>query len=199
MSLLGVGSRDVIPSRQLYERIASSHLGCLEVVFCRGRDLANHVAHGYLDLAFTGYDAWSETLLRFSGLRRKAMAWHVGSERPGRLSLVSSATAGSIDYDLVWTEYPALTEAYLSSIGFAAEVVPVRGSIEGMAFVSDRAGCVVTVSSGETLQANGLIERHTILTTDLCMVVAPAHSDRPELISLLKGHREAELPTFFSK
>lgn len=157
-----------------------------DVVGARGRDLPRLVSLGLVDAALTGLDAYLETTLDGHELS----AWGMASSRPSRLCLMASEHRRPDSFELIVSEYPLLTVAWLTTQGGAggAEVIQMRGSIEGLVSCHERLGGVATVVSGETMRANGLVTCGELLDSDMCLVTRPGDSDWVERFeAVLRG------------
>ena len=194
--LLGINEEAAQRKRQLVVEVASLYLGQVQIIYCRGRDLARYVGLRRLDVAFTGYDVWVDYELRDIRHRGITEAWHVGYSRPARLALAGAKGLNIADIRVVLTEYPEITAVFLKHLDCIAELVPVRGSVEGLAAVWRDSACVTTVRSGETLRSNGLIEIETLATTDLCAVVQSGQQPDHGITRILGFLKKASLPSF---
>ncbi|GHJ17069.1 type 2 periplasmic-binding domain-containing protein [Micromonospora sp. AKA38] len=147
--------------RSLWQRSGTDVL-----VRCRGFDIPELVASGAVDLGITGYDVCVEFCLATGEpLIMRALP-------AARTSFVTYCTVAGRDVETIYTEYPAITEAWLSA---RADQRPVRivrlhGSTEGVIRADDHGAGVLLVTSGETLAANGLDIDVPLLATDMCVV-----------------------------
>lgn len=150
-------------SRTLVERLESGDT----LVHCRGTDVPVLIARGFADLGFTGYDMAVEAALS------TGRALDMRSLAPARPSYVCYATVpGRTPVRRLYTEYPATAGRWARATrGLRdAEVVELHGSLEGVVRSDPEAAAFVLVTTGETLDANGLLDRTPILATDLCLV-----------------------------
>ncbi|MFC5941224.1 hypothetical protein ABUL04_15510 [Micromonospora harpali] len=124
--------------RSLWHRAAGDTL-----VLCRGFDIPRLVSTGVVDIGITGYDTcvgWS--LASGAGLMLRALP-------AARTSFVTYCTVTGRDVRIVYTEYPALTQAWLAARADAAQprLVPLRGSTEGVTRADPHGAGVPTWSS----------------------------------------------------
>jgi ATP phosphoribosyltransferase len=149
--------------RALVQRLPSK----LELLYCRGTDVPQIVARGVADAGLTGYDMAIETSLG-TGVRLE-----MRSLAPARSSFVCYVTVSyRAPISLIYSEYPHLARSWIAATHDlnSAEIITLHGSIEGVVKVDEAAGGIVLVTSGETLQANGLGCCVPIVATDLCIV-----------------------------
>lgn len=137
------------------------------VVHCRGTDVPMLVARGIVDVGFTGYDMSVEAVLT------TGRDLDVRSLSPARTSFVCFATvSGRSPIRRLYTEYPATARRWARATSGlrSAEVIPLHGSLEGLVHADPESAAFVLVTSGETIEANGLDLCTPILATDMCVV-----------------------------
>ncbi|SCG34853.1 hypothetical protein [Micromonospora humi] len=153
------------------------------VVRCRGFDIPELVAAGAVDVGITGYDVCVEhCLANGKPLFMRALP-------AARTSFVTYCTVAGRDVETIYTEYPAITEAWVSARADQrpSRIVRLHGSTEGVIRVDDHGAGVLLVTSGETLVANGLDVDVPLLATDMCVVTRssavrwPAADELPTL------------------
>ena len=153
------GRRLVIPSA------AAS----LSYIMAKPMDVPVFVEQGAADLGIAGLDVLRERgadvfePLRLPfGYCRLAIA--APADRPDRpLRLETSPR--------VATKYPRLTDAFFRQRGVSAELIILSGSVELGPLVNLADLIVDLVETGDTLRANGLVERHTILPSQAVLIV----------------------------
>lgn len=148
-------------SRSLWHRSGADVL-----VRCRGFDIPELVASGAVDAGVTGYDVCVE--------------WSLAHDEPltlydlpaTRTSFVTYCTVAGRQVRTIYTEYPAITAAWMRARTRpdAARIVRMRGSTEGIIRVDEHGAGVLLVTSGQTLAANGLDMDVPLLATDMCLV-----------------------------
>ncbi len=157
----------------------------LDLMFVRDDDIPTFVADGVCELGICGQNVLEEYSLGFAAPRFETVA-ALGF---GRCSLKIAAPEG-MAYETamlagqrIATSYPRLTARFLSERGIEAEIVTMKGAVElaprlGIAkFVCD------LVSTGATLEANGLAAVETVFDSEAVLVrtlktVAPALAER---------------------
>lgn len=152
-----------------YQNCGSSNGLNPELVMCRATDVPALVTQGVVDAGLTGYDVAVENALA------TGVVLDMRSLAPARTSFVCLLSPPErFDISVIYTEYPHITRAWArtSSRYGDIEIVPTRGSTEGVIQVDERAAGVALVTSGRTAQANNLEVRAPILATDLCLVTA---------------------------
>lgn len=131
-------------------------------------DVPVYVESGAADLGVTGTDVLRETNadvlepldLQF-GFCRLVVATPSGAPYP---SLPGGITAR------VATKYPRLAQAYFASAGRPVDIIQVGGSVEVAPLLNLAHWIVDLVDTGNTLKANGLVERGTILECGAVLV-----------------------------
>lgn len=167
----------------------------------RPQEIPLYVAEGLFDLGITGRDWIEETGAEVVSLGE--LAYSKATSSPIRVVLaVAAASEVEKVVDLppgcrVATEYPRLTERYLSERGVDAEVRFSHGATE--AKVPDIADAVVEITeTGRALRAAGLRVVDTILVSSTELIANPAAAADPakaramaQLLTLLQGALEA--------
>ncbi|WP_349877194.1 hypothetical protein ABIH81_24300 [Micromonospora sp. HUAS YX12] len=160
-----IGSRfpglDKAHPRSLWHR-----LGAESLVHCRGFDIPELVASGAADIGITGYDVCVEwCLANGDGLALHALP-------PARTSFVTYCTMTGRTPRTIYTEYPAITRAWLAACANRrpTRIVRLHGATEGVIRADDDGAGVLLVTSGQTLAANGLDVEVPLLATDVCIV-----------------------------
>lgn len=137
------------------------------LINCRGTDAPLLVARGLADIGLTGYDMAVEAVLA------TGQDLEIRSLAPARASFVCYATVpGRTSIRRLYTEYPHTAARWARSTRglHDVEVIPLHGSLEGLAREDPDAAAFVLVTTGETLEANGLLEKTPLIATDLCLV-----------------------------
>jgi ATP phosphoribosyltransferase len=131
-------------------------------------DVPVYVESGAADLGITGTDVLRESgadvleplELQF-GFCRLVVAAPADAPYP---LLPGGVTAR------VATKYPRLAQAYFASVGRPVDIVQVGGSVEVAPLLNLSHWIVDLVDTGNTLRANGLVERDTILNCGAVLV-----------------------------
>ncbi|WP_405096095.1 hypothetical protein [Micromonospora sp. NBC_01412] len=172
--------------RSLWHRAAADTL-----VLCRGFDIPQLVATGVVDVGITGYDVCVEwSLARAERLVLRALP-------AVRTSFVTYCTVTGRDVRTIYTEYPAVTRAWMRARAEAGDprVVTLHGSTEGVIRADPHGAGVLLVTSGETLAVNGLDHDIPLMATDVCLVTRTADSPAPGMFDLA-AMPVLEMPSF---
>ncbi|HEY3012272.1 MAG TPA: ATP phosphoribosyltransferase [Gemmatimonadales bacterium] len=133
----------------------------IEFLVVKPGDVPVYVEAGAADLGITGTDVLRESgadvleplELQF-GFCRLVVASPAGAPYPALPGGVTARVA---------TKYPRLSQAYFASLGRPVDIVQVGGSVEVAPLLNLSHWIVDLVDTGNTLRANGLVERETIL------------------------------------
>ncbi len=140
----------------------------LELLAVKPGDVPVYVESGAADLGITGTDVLREAdadvlepLALPFGACRLAVAAPAATPYP---SLPHGRTPR------VATKYPRLTRAHFARTGRSVQVIPIHGSVEVAPLLGLADWIVDLVETGNTLRANGLTERETILRSTATLV-----------------------------
>jgi ATP phosphoribosyltransferase len=140
--------------------IPSSDPG-IEFLVVKPGDVPVYVESGAADLGVTGTDILRETgadvlepLELGFGACRLVVATPEGSAYPALSGGITARVA---------TKYPRLAQAHFSEAGRPVDIIQVNGSVEVAPLLNLAHWIVDLVDTGNTLKANGLVERETIL------------------------------------
>lgn len=175
----------------------------LDLMLVRDDDIPTFVADGICELGIVGENVLQEYALGPSGRALEIIA-RLGF---GRCSLKiaaperSSFTIGDLSGQRIATSYPNLLRAFLSETGIDAEVITMRGAVElaprlGIArFICD------LVSTGATLEANGLVPVADVFDSEAVLVRTGKALDGPhaEKLDALKTRIDGVIATSESK
>jgi ATP phosphoribosyltransferase len=141
----------------------------LRFLLVKPEDVPTYVEYGAADVGIVGRDVVEE-----SG--RDVYEPLLLSFGQCRLVVAGPAEASNVPLRLrpnvrVATKYPHLARDYFVGRGLSVEIVTLRGSIE-LAPAAGLADLIVDlVDTGRTLRDNGLVELHTILESQACLIV----------------------------
>ena len=166
-------------------------------LFVRTQDIPEFVADGAADVGVTGHDVVQEAGRDLQELL---------DLRFGRCRLVLAArqdaayanAAGLLDGARIATSFPRMAQRYFAGIGKRFSLVPVSGAAEIAPHLGVADAIVDLVSTGSTLQMNGLVEVETILESSARLIgrceEAPAAQARKlhELVTSLESVLRAE-------
>ncbi|MEO1038201.1 MAG: ATP phosphoribosyltransferase [Pseudomonadota bacterium] len=146
----------------------------LDLMLIRDDDIPSFVASGACDLGIVGENVLYEAQARSPRLAQLNVSKKLGFARC-KLKLAAPAdgsirSAEDLQGRTIATSYPGLTQAYLHERGVEAEIVEMGGSVE----VAPRMGVADAicdlVSTGATLEANGLTAFETVLESEAVLV-----------------------------
>lgn len=149
----------------------------LDIMFIRDDDIPNFVASGACDYGIVGENVLYELASRSPRVAKLEVALKLGFAKC-TLKLAapkdgSIRTAADLQGKTVATTYPGLTQSFLKERGIEAEIIEMGGSVE----VAPRMGIADAicdlVSTGATLEANGLIAFETVLDSEAVLVRGP--------------------------
>jgi ATP phosphoribosyltransferase len=147
--------------------IPSSNPG-IEFLVVKPGDVPVYVESGAADLGITGTDVLRESAadvlepleLPF-GFCRLVVAVPEGADYPVLPGGVTARVA---------TKYPRLAQTFFARMGRPVDIIQVGGSVEVAPLLNLSHWIVDLVDSGNTLRANGLVERETILECSAVLV-----------------------------
>ena len=151
----------------------------IDILFVRDDDIPSLIMEGVVDLGFVGENVMLEKQLelkaRGEGEKgRQLMLLDYGHCRLSIAAPEERHFTGLKDLDgaRIATSYPYLLDDFLQRNGVQAKVVHLSGSVE----VAPRAGLADAicdlVSTGVTLEANGLKELEVIFRSSACLVAS---------------------------
>lgn len=156
--LVDAGRRLLIPSSD----------PAIEFLVVKPADVPVYVESGAADLGVTGTDVLRESAADVL----EPLELGFGS---CRLVVASPAEApypelpGGITARVA-TKYPRLTQAYFGAAGRPVDIITVNGSVEVAPLLNLSHWIVDLVDTGNTLRANGLVERGTVLQCGAVLV-----------------------------
>ena len=157
----------------------------LDILFVRTGDVVEFVADGVADAGITGADILAEAGRDLPVIAR------LGYGRCRLAAAVPSDAHATAIEDLaghrVATSHPHITRTFFADRGIAVEVVPLSGAVEVAPRLGLADAIVELVSTGSTLQMNGLRAIGDVLASEAVLVAGPtAQEQRPgELDSIV--------------
>jgi ATP phosphoribosyltransferase len=140
----------------------------IEFLVVKPADVPVYVEAGAADLGITGTDVLRESgadvlepLEMQFGFCRLVVATPEGAPYPALPGGITARVA---------TKYPRLAQAYFAALGRPVDIVQVGGSVEVAPLLNLSHWIVDLVDTGNTLRANGLVERATILNCGAVLV-----------------------------
>lgn len=164
-------------SRLLKERAENFPL---EFLFVRDDDIPNYVATGVADIGIVGRNVYEEqevdlTLWRDLGFAKCRLSIAV----PQRMEYENLSTLAG---KRIATTYPNLLTRALREQGVEAKIVVLSGSVEVAPSINVADAIADIVSTGATLESNGLREVETIYRSTAVMIGRQELSDAKEQI-----------------
>jgi ATP phosphoribosyltransferase len=168
--------------RSLVARVANQPL---DILFVRTGDVIEFVADGVADVGITGADILAEVgrdlpIIARLGYGRCRLAAAVPSDAPLR-------AVEDLAGQRVATSHPNITKRFFAGLGVPVDVVPLSGAVEVAPRLGLADAIVDLVSTGSTLQMNGLRAIGDVLASEAILVASPtAQEERPaELDSIV--------------
>jgi ATP phosphoribosyltransferase len=155
----------------------------VDLLLVRPSDIPEYVQDGVVDVGITGANlvaeaqAAVETLAEL-GFARCTLEAAVPED-------ASQQSVEDLDGLRVATAYPVSTRSLLAARGIGAELVPVSGSVEATPRLGLADAIVDLVSTGSTMDANGLRRVGVLLESQAVLVGRPEGSRRTDLVERL--------------
>ncbi|WP_300543001.1 ATP phosphoribosyltransferase [Maricaulis sp.] len=146
----------------------------VDLMLVRDDDIPNFVGSGACDYGIVGENVLREEQASGGRARELDVALRLGfagctlklaAPHGGPVQSVADLAGKAIA-----TSYPALTARYLAERGIDAEIVEMRGSVEVAPRLRIADAICDLVSSGATLQANGLEAFETVLESEAVLI-----------------------------
>jgi ATP phosphoribosyltransferase len=176
------GLRVIKGNNDLLYRVENYPIDLLRV---RDDDIPTFVADGVCDLGIVGENVLEE------GKNGGANAEVVMPLGFGRCTLklavpptLDYAGPGSLDGRRIATSYPKILGRYLAAQGVKADVVVMRGAVEVAPRLKLASAICDLVSTGATLEANGLNAKETVFESQAVLIRSPL-APEPQLADLL--------------
>ncbi|WP_420478938.1 ATP phosphoribosyltransferase [Brevundimonas sp. FT23028] len=176
------GLRVVKGNNDLLYRVENYPIDLLRV---RDDDIPTFVADGVCDLGIVGENVLEE------GRNGGPTAQVIMPLGFGRCTLkiavpptLDYAGPASLDGKRIATSYPRILRRYLEAQGVSADIVTMRGAVEVAPRLKLAHAICDLVSTGATIEANGLSARDTVLESQAVLIRSPV-SPEPRLAELL--------------
>ncbi|MBB5744951.1 ATP phosphoribosyltransferase [Brevundimonas variabilis] len=178
------GLRVIKGNNDLLYRVENYPIDLLRV---RDDDIPTFVADGVCDLGIVGENVLEE------GRNGGANAEVVMPLGFGRCTL-KLAVPPTLDYagpmslngKRIATSYPRILQRYLDAEGVKADIVVMRGAVEVAPRLKLASAICDLVSTGATLEANGLDARETVFESQAVLIRSPSGPE-PALANLLES------------
>ncbi len=143
----------------------------LDILFVRTNDVIEFVGDGVADLGITGVDLLTETGAELPRIRS------LGYGRCRLAAAVPNDTTYQAVADLaghrVATAHPNTARRFFAERDIPVEIVPISGAVEVAPRLGLAEGIVDLVSTGSTLQMNGLRQIGDVLASEAILVANP--------------------------
>jgi len=176
------GLRVVKGNNDLLYRVENYPIDLLRV---RDDDIPTFVADGVCDLGIVGENVLEE------GRNGGPVAEVIMPLGFGRCTLkiavpptLDYAGPASLDGKRIATSYPRVLRRYLDANGVSADIVTMRGAVEVAPRLKLAHAICDLVSTGATIEANGLAARDTVLESQAVLIRSPV-APEPQLADLL--------------
>ena len=146
----------------------------VDLMLVRDDDIPNFVASGACDYGIVGENVFREEQLGSRRGKELEIALRLGFSKC-MLKLAAPkggaiTSVADLQGKAVATSYPAITADYLERNGVKAEIVEMHGSVEVAPRLNIADAICDLVSSGATLEANGLAAFETVLVSEAVLV-----------------------------
>ena len=178
------GLRVMKGANDLLYRVENHPIDLLRV---RDDDIPTFVADGVCDLGVVGLNVLEE---QKNGGPNAEIVMPLGF---GRCEL-KLAVPPTLDYagptslqgKRVATSYPNILRRFLAEQGVTADIITMRGAVEVAPRLKLAHAICDLVSTGATLEANGLLARESVLKSEAVLIRSP-QAPEPELAGLLES------------
>jgi len=145
----------------------------VDLLLVRDDDIPNFVASGASDFGLVGENVFAEEVLSAKSLDLKILR-RLGFSR---CNLCLAADEGGLIQTLenlqnkkIATSYPGILAAYLKKNGIESDCVEMKGAVELAPRIHIADAICDLVSSGATLEANGLVAFDTVLESEAVLI-----------------------------
>ncbi|MEM8986226.1 MAG: ATP phosphoribosyltransferase [Pseudomonadota bacterium] len=172
---------------KLYARVAEMPI---DILLVRDDDIPGFIADGVCDVGVIGENVFEEWRLSDGNHSAADIIERLGFSRCRLALAVANAEEYTSIKDLegrrVATSYPAILKEFLSKAGVSAHIVKMEGSVEVAPRIKVADAICDIVSTGATLEANGLKLAETIFQSE-AVLVRNALSLSPEKQSIFEA------------
>ena len=155
----------------------------MEIMLVRDDDIPDYVREGVCDCGIVGLNELNERVIdRYPDNPKVEIVRRLGFGRcrlsiavPHEYNYTGTASLAGMK---IATSHPVILERFLELKGIPAEVVKINGSVEVAPAIGVADAICDLVSTGATLQSNGLKEVETILTSEAILFTAKSPLSR---------------------
>ncbi|MGL4391833.1 MAG: ATP phosphoribosyltransferase [Fusobacteriaceae bacterium] len=146
----------------------------IDILFVRDDNISSFVSEGICDLGIVGKDVYTEDTLALENKLSAEIKFQLGFSKC-RLSIAvpdnfSYEKISDIKNLKIATSYPEILKKYLAENKVEAEVIKMEGSVEAATHFKIADLICDIVSSGATLEANGLKEFSTVMKSEALLI-----------------------------
>jgi len=158
----------------------------IDLLLVRDDDIPSFVANNAADIGIVGENVLVEEQLTSKSKLDADIAMRLGFSRCKLCLAASEAgpvqTAADLNGTRIATTYPGVTGRYLTENGIKAQLVEMKGAVELAPSIGIAESICDLVSSGATLEANGLTAFETILASEAVLIrsartLSPSRAD----------------------
>lgn len=177
----------------------------IDLLLVRDDDIPSFVANNASDIGIVGENVLVEEQLTAKTKLDANIAMRLGFSRC-KLCLASSEagkvqSAKNLNGTRIATTYPGVTARYLSETGIKADLVEMKGAVELAPSIGIAESICDLVSSGATLEANGLTAFETILDSEAVLIKSERElsADKADILEKLMNRIDGVLKSADSK
>lgn len=177
----------------------------IDLLLVRDDDIPSFVANNAADIGIVGENVLVEEQLTAKSNLDADIAMRLGFSRC-KLCLAASdtgkvQTALDLNGTRIATTYPGVTARYLSESGIKADLVEMKGAVELAPSIGIAESICDLVSSGATLEANGLAAFETILESEAVLICSERElsPEKADILEKLMNRIEGVLKSADSK
>ena len=177
----------------------------IDLLLVRDDDIPSFVANNAADIGIVGENVLVEEQLTSKSKLDADIAMRLGFSRC-KLCLAASErgkvqSVKDLNGTRIATTYPGVTARYLSETGISADLVEMKGAVELAPSIGIAESICDLVSSGATLEANGLEAFETILESEAVLIQSERElsSEKAEILDKLMNRIDGVLKSKDSK
>jgi len=177
----------------------------IDLLLVRDDDIPSFVANDAADIGIVGENVLVEEQLTAKSTLDASIAMRLGFSRC-KLCLAASETGpvqnpSALNGTRIATTYPGVTARYLKKSGIDATLVEMKGAVELAPSIGIAESICDLVSSGATLEANGLAAFETILESEAVLIRSERtlSSERADILSKLMNRIDGVLKSAETK
>ena len=177
----------------------------IDLLLVRDDDIPSFVANNAADIGIVGENVLVEEQLTSKSNLDAEITMRLGFSRC-KLCLAASdggqvQTTDDLNGTRIATTYPGVTARFLSESGLTADLVEMKGAVELAPSIGIAESICDLVSSGATLEANGLTAFETILESEAVLIQSgrKLSSEKSDILEKLMNRIDGVLKSAGSK